>query len=83
MFGTENENQTSAGTLFKPKSFIPRVSNPSIKTFCRVVEQEILNTFTSVPYYLHHNLSKEETKVIKELADDTEIIIKPADKGGQ
>ncbi len=67
--------------LFRPKStFVPHVSKPSAETFCRVVEQEILETFQTMPYSPQNNLGQEERNSIKELAYD-DIVIKPADMG--
>lgn len=68
---------------FRPQStFCPQVTNPSINTFCRLVEREVLDTFGSPRSYTD-NLSKEEKKALRELMDDDkDITIKPADKGG-
>lgn len=69
--------------MFKPKStFIPHVNHPSIDTFCRVVEQEISEKLQTTPYSHQQNLCQDERNAIQELAKDTDIIIKPADKGG-
>lgn len=83
MFGTGNVEQSVNKPKFKPKStFVPHVNHPSIDTFCRVVEQEILGSFQNAPYSYQQNLDREERNAIQELAKDTEIVIKPADKGG-
>lgn len=83
MFGTGSENPIGNKTKFKPKStFVPHVNHPLIDTFCRVVEQEILEGLQNAPHSHQQNLSKDEQCAIQELAKDSEIIIKPADKGG-
>lgn len=83
MFGTGNVEQSVNKPKFKPKStFVPHVNHPSIDTFCRVVEQEILGSFQNAPYSYQQNLDREERNAIQELAKDTEIVIKPADKVG-
>ncbi|CAB1325933.1 unnamed protein product, partial [Coregonus sp. 'balchen'] len=71
MFGKSNDSNDTQNPnmpVFKPNSiFMPQVSNPSIHT-CRIVEQD--------------NVSRDERLAIQELAKDTQIFIKPADKGG-
>ena len=75
-------NATIPTTHFKKKStFCPFVTNPSINTFCRIVEQDILQMHTK-PDRSSHNLSKEERLALDTLANDKDIVIKPADKGG-
>lgn len=69
-------------TPFRPKStFCPHVSNHTIHTFCRLVEQDVMRT-CSVSKEKSYNLSLNEKKALTELMNDPNIIIKPADKGG-
>ena len=46
-----------------------------------MVEQDIKKVIEK-PYVLNQNLSKEEKTALKELIQDKDIVIKPADKGG-
>lgn len=70
-------------TPFKPKStFLPPITNASILTFCRLVEQEVLNFVDSKPFYFSDNLTREERVALQQLADDKQLVIKPAEKGG-
>ena len=39
--------------------------------------------YTQIPHTLKSNLSSEEMKTLDELNSNTDIIIKPADKGGK
>ena len=82
MFGNANEPRSEI-PAFKPKStFMPYTSNPSIQTFCRLVEQETLDLLKDTPPRHTPNMNKDEFSAIQELSNDSEIIIKPADKGG-
>lgn len=72
---------------FKPKStFIPFVNNPSVSTFCRLVEKEIddeLQKNGETPSIRKkHNLSKIQKVAIDNLMNDSTITIQRADKGG-
>lgn len=77
----DSKTQELSIPVFKKKSkFNPLCPNPSIQTFCRIVEGEILGKYKSnAPY---SNISLNEKLAIQELSRDTDIIIKPADKGG-
>lgn len=69
-------------TPFRPKStFCPHVSNHTIHTFCRLVEQDVMRT-CSFSKEMSYSLSLNEKKALTELMNDPNIIIKPADKGG-
>lgn len=62
--------------------FLPQVSNPSIDTFCRVVEQDVLNFCQFKPINSAKNVSRDERLAIQECAKDTQIVNKPVNKGG-
>lgn len=80
-FFSKSESGASR-TPFRPKSnFCPNVSNHTIHTFCRLVEQDVMGTCSS-SNNISHNLSLNEKKALTELTSDPSIIIKPADKGG-
>lgn len=67
---------------FRPKStFCPTSLNASINTFCRIVENDIMQ-LTEKRQVTSPNLSKEERTALTELMNDKSIVIKPADKGG-
>lgn len=78
-----HQNVTSQPpSTFRPKSrFCPNVSNSSINTFCRLVEQDILQTSNQY-HRVSQNLSKEESLALTELMNSKEVVFKPADKGG-
>lgn len=80
--GTETQGLNSS--VFKKKKkrskSNPICSNPSIQTFCRTAETEILENYKRTPCY--SNISLNEKLPIQELSRDSEIIIKPVDKGG-
>ena len=80
MFGN-SQTQGSNKPVFRNRSkFNPGCENPSIQTFCRVVEKDILETYKT--NLSHSNMNPEEKLAIQELSRDNDIIIKPADKGG-
>lgn len=80
-FFSKSESGLST-TPFRPKSnFCPNVSNHTIHTFCRLVEQEVMEVCSS-SNKISHNLSLNEKIALTELISDPSIIIKPADKGG-
>lgn len=75
-------NSSAMSTPFRQKStFCPNVSNYTIHTFCRLVEQEVMETCSSSKQF-SHNLSLNEKKALTELINDPNIIIISADKGG-
>ena len=53
---------------------------PSLQTFCKSVKMQIYTH--SHPRRGYPNISKDERLALKELQNNSEIIIKPADKGG-
>ena len=66
--------------LFRPKSFRkPQKGNPNLEMFLSKVEQDIFKTIETPTKY--SNLSSDEWKAIRSLADDRSIVIKKADKG--
>ncbi|KAL7386813.1 hypothetical protein ABVT39_014020 [Epinephelus coioides] len=68
---------------FKPKStFTPLNTNPTLLTYINKVDYEIQELFKSPTTAMKHNLSPHERDALKELSDNKDIIIKPADKGG-
>lgn len=70
-------------TPFRPKSsFCPMSLNPSINTFCRIVENDIMQISTANPHVTSPNLTKEEKIALTELMNDKTIVIKSSDKGG-
>ena len=81
-FFNQSNTVASAPSSFRPKSkFCPNVSNASINTFCRLVDQDIMHTVTQ-PHRASQNLLPAEKKALKELMDSKDLVIKPADKGG-
>ena len=60
---------------------MPPVFNPSVQTFCRLVDQDVTNQFTRSQHF-HPNLSFKEREALRALNEDEFIVIQPADKGG-
>lgn len=72
----------SVKSHFRPKStFMPPVPNPSVQTFCRLVDQEVSDQFSRTTHF-YPNLSTRERDALRALSEDDSIVIKPADKGG-
>ena len=72
-------------TPFRSKSkFIPPTNrNPSIETYCRLVEDDIMSLLQEKSKHRSHgNLDKTEKQSLLDLKADTSIIIREADKGG-
>ena len=69
---------------FKGKStFVPPSRrNPSIDTFCRLVNSDIERIYRHRKYSARDNLTKGERDALIDLQTDKSIIIKSADKGG-
>ena len=57
----------------------PPKRHPAVETFLRKLETEIFSVSPGTP--LEYNLSKEDWLAMRGLAEDRNIIIKPADKG--
>lgn len=60
----------------------PPIHNASIDVFKRLVLSDTQRALTQKKKHPHNNLSKQESKALKELTDNDDIIIKRADKGG-
>ncbi len=64
-------------TLFKSRSiFCPTVSNHTIHTFCRVVEQDFFKSCLVSNTNCVQNLSLNERTALNELMSDSDLIIK-------
>ncbi|KAL2095452.1 hypothetical protein ACEWY4_010171 [Coilia grayii] len=81
---TEGQRIAEQQRRFKPKStFMPPAFNPSVQTFCRLVDQEVSSLFSSTrDTRFYPNLSTHERASLRTLQEDDSIVIKPADKGG-
>ena len=66
--------------IFSPKStWKPPMGHPNVEVFLSQIEHEIFKEVQSPLGY--SNLSKEEWKAVRSLANDRNIVIKKADKG--
>lgn len=78
-FGSFND---SIYSLLRRKSiFIPSIRDLAIITFEKLILRD-LSKLESSRLRMKHNLTQEETMVLKSLWKDTSVVIKPTDKGG-
>ena len=78
-FRNELSENFSEIPSFRPKSsWKPPKGNPNLEMFLSKVEQDLFKTIETPRY---SNLSSDEWKAIRFLADDRSIVIKKADKG--
>ena len=79
-FRNEPSENFSEIPSFRPKlSWKPPKGNPNLEMLLSKVEQNIFKTIETPIRY--SNLSSDEWKAIRSLADDRSIVIKKADKG--
>ena len=79
-FRNEPSENFSEIPSFRPKSsWKPPKGNPNLEMFLSKVEQDLFKTTETPTRY--SNLSSDEWKAIRSLADDRSIVIKKADKG--
>lgn len=63
--------------------FSPTVSSNAIDTFYNLVKKDIETLKNEVMNNIKHpNISREEMEALRELAHNTNVTIKPGDKGG-
>ncbi|CAJ0921621.1 unnamed protein product [Ranitomeya imitator] len=75
-------NSKSMG-LRKHSEFTPMVNSAVINAFEKAVRGEIEELRNgAISKFKHPNITVEESRALKELVHDGDIIIKPADKGG-
>ncbi len=73
----------TVNTRLKPKStFVPPVLNPAVATFCRLIEQEVNELTSKNQKKIHSNVSPKERQALVNLSNDSDIVIRKADKGG-
>ncbi|KAL7375956.1 hypothetical protein ABVT39_027248 [Epinephelus coioides] len=64
-------------------TFVPPALNPSVATFCRLVEQEVSSqVHEKDKVRLYSNISLQEKQALIELSKDTSVVVPKADKGG-
>ena len=74
-----NETNNNDINPFRPKSkFNPKGKDAAIELYLKRLEEEISAVDTKLEYC---NITKEERQALKDLAADTSIVIKEADKG--
>ena len=79
-FRNEPTLEFSETPVFSPKStWKPTMGHPDVEVFLSKIEHEIFKEVESPLGY--SNLSKEEWKAVRSLANDCNIVIKKADKG--
>ncbi|XP_063044279.1 uncharacterized protein LOC134438605 [Engraulis encrasicolus] len=79
------QTPTDARSRFRGKShFIPpKHRNPSLDTYCRLVEQEVTTAMRKKrEYKVWNNLTLKQRQELSTLQKDGELIIQNADKGG-
>ena len=68
--------------MFRPKSnWKPPLGHPGLELFLSQFKKEIFNGLLNDSISIPSNMSKEEWKALRGLADDRSIVIKQADKG--
>ena len=72
------ENFSEAPAFRVKSSWNPPNGHPAIEIFFSKIESEMFSVLPGTP--LDHNLSKKEWLAMRGLAEDHNIIIKPADK---
>lgn len=76
------DSTRTTGVQFKTRStFIPSVFDHCISTFEKVVFRDI-EVMENKPNRVYNNLTLDERNALKELSNDVNIVVKPADKGG-
>ena len=79
-FRNEPSDNFSERPAFSPKpSWKPPLRHPNLEVFLSQVENELFEKTKEPTRY--SNLSQEEWRAIRILADDRSIVIKKADKG--
>ena len=73
------ENFSEAPAFHVKSNWNPPKGYPAVEIFLSKLETEIFSVLPGTP--LDYNLSKEEWLAMRGLAEDPNIIIKPADKG--
>ncbi|XP_053555953.1 tight junction protein ZO-2 [Bombina bombina] len=63
----------------KPSTFEPPTTNPSIKTFTRLVQQRVRQGEHGPT---RNNMTTSDWEAVQSLRNDSTIVIRPADKGG-
>lgn len=80
---TPLEGENATATSFKSKSkFSPTVTNPALVTFTKKVDYEVNKLFEEKILVHKQNLTYKERTALSELSANSDIIIRPADKGG-
>ena len=74
-----SENVSKIPSFRSKSSWKPAKGNPNLEMFLSKVEQDLFKTIETPVRY--SNLSNDEWKAIRSLADDKSIVIKKADKG--
>lgn len=80
----QGEPYTPTTKLYKqPSGWTPKANvNKDLDKYINVITEEITNNQTTNTNKPHRNLHSDEFTAIKELRNNQDIIIKPADKGG-
>ncbi len=79
----EHQEPSRDPSKFKPKSFfLPPIQNLTINTFIKKVNYDVELLFKKDVKPLKRNLTKKEQDVLISLSDNKDLVIKPADKGG-
>ncbi|CAH2324916.1 Hypothetical predicted protein [Pelobates cultripes] len=77
----KDSDLSSITPFFSKQKTDINITNPAIKTFIQAIKGDITNIVQHSPQH-RHNLTKSERTALKDLQKDSQIVIRPVDKGG-
>ncbi|XP_043944764.1 vomeronasal type-2 receptor 26-like [Protopterus annectens] len=81
MFNSQQDAKQNNVMFHKKSCFIPK-NNATIESFEKICEKEIYKLYDNRVAGKKFNLDTEESEALRNLQQDMQLIIRPADKGG-